>query len=200
MASQVTHIVYASFIKQKFFLEREFDLKKYYIGNVFPDIRYLGVISRDLTHFKDPIISEMKKFKDPFQLGMYAHSLIDWEREKCLNKLGLYEILEKDRLNTLALKLLEDEMNYRLFDNWKQIAAYLDDVLQEESMVPLESAKRWHNLLQDYFLKKKTALDLAEKVGIQTEIMNHLGERIEFLKRNEKVVRIIEETPRTLFG
>ncbi len=42
MASQITHIVYANVVRKKFLADREIDEAKFYVGNVFPDIRYLG--------------------------------------------------------------------------------------------------------------------------------------------------------------
>lgn len=42
MASQITHIVYGKVVLDKFLRDKGVDENKFYVGTVFPDIRYGG--------------------------------------------------------------------------------------------------------------------------------------------------------------
>jgi len=78
MASQITHIVYGNEVKKGFLSSRNIDTKKYFIGNAFPNIRYLRVISQEETHAWDPVVDKLQSYKNDFELGMYVHALVDW--------------------------------------------------------------------------------------------------------------------------
>ncbi|HPR92239.1 MAG TPA: hypothetical protein PLR64_03240, partial [Candidatus Dojkabacteria bacterium] len=60
MAAPITHIVLSEKVLKKFFPRTE--KKKFLIGTSLPDIRYLGVVDRNATHFnkvKFPLIKDM---------------------------------------------------------------------------------------------------------------------------------------------
>ena len=81
MAAPITHIVLTDKIFQNHFKDK--NKADFYTGTVFPDIRYLGVIDRNKTHFKNLKISDVKK-ETSFWAGFKFHSFLDEAREKFL--------------------------------------------------------------------------------------------------------------------
>lgn len=79
MAAPITHVVLTAKIFDNFFQDKV--KKDFFIGTLFPDIRYLKVIDRDQTHFSNLSISDLKT-EDSFLAGMKFHSMIDVVREK----------------------------------------------------------------------------------------------------------------------
>jgi hypothetical protein len=195
MASQIAHIVYGNKVKIKFLKKNNIDEKKYFIGNVFPDIRYLRVISRDETHPKNPELEKLQKIDDPFKLGVYTHSFVDWEREKTLKRLGMYDEVENETITKTAMKLVEDEILYPYYNNWKALSSYLEAILpEEESLVPRNAILKWHNLLEQYFLRKMDAIGVMNLIGFENKVINAVIIKMEELRNNKKVMEIIKLT------
>ncbi|MCH7641090.1 hypothetical protein IID22_02765 [Patescibacteria group bacterium] len=196
MAGQITHIPYGKKILDSFLKYSKVDKKKFYIGTVFPDIRYLKVISRDRTHFDNPTIKGLKEITNSFELGIYAHSLVDQERERAIKKLGFYNILPNDSITIYASKFLEDEIAYPLFKEWPKIVSYLSDMLEEETkLVPKEAASKWHNMLRDYFESppnKNSVVKLAAALGFDNKLIQQVTKRTEELRENSKATNIIK--------
>lgn len=200
MASQIAHVVYGEKARRRFLGTRQIDSRAYFIGNLFPDIRYLKVISREETHSQNPVVSNLPSFNNSFDLGVYVHSLVDWEREKTLTKLGMYGIVEKDLATSTALKLLEDEITYPLYQDWETIINDLDTILKEEiSLVSKEAVIKWHHLLKLYFSQKKDARDLLRSLDYDEKLVSAVYDRTQELKREKRVISIIERVFEKIF-
>lgn len=204
MAYPATHIPYANKVIKKFLSDRPLDLKKFYLGTLFPDIRYLGKISRETTHVQDPTVEGLLKIKNnDFMLGMYVHSLVDVERERTLSKMGAYEIVVYDRVVFNAMKFVEDTVTYELYDDWQKIIVFLDDVLEEETKITSkDSVLLWHKILQKYYRQKpdiSTFGKFATAVAIDPQFVQAAGAKIKEIQTNSELVDIIKKTYQNIF-
>jgi len=75
MPNQITHIVLTSKVFDQTFVK--FNKSEFYIGTIFPDIRYLGVIDRAKTHFADVTLDSVLGAKTSFLAGLLFHNLVD---------------------------------------------------------------------------------------------------------------------------
>jgi hypothetical protein len=165
MAAPITHIVLTDKIYQKYFSDK--DKQLFFVGTVFPDIRYLGVIKREKTHLKISELNKVINEKSPFLAGVKFHDLLDWLRNCFLkeNQQELFKLLTENNLlsknytkkdlrnlNRLS-KLLEDQLIYNKVKDWQEYINYLDNTYQEEIEfgVKKKDVKHWHQILQNYF-------------------------------------------------
>ena len=204
MASQITHIPYGKKVLDLFLSDKKVEESKFFVGTVFPDIRYLGVIDRDKTHVFNPTIEGLRDLTDSFELGVYAHSLVDYEREKTLEKLGAYEAIEKNKLSIYAMKFVEDEVSYDLISDWSHYVDFFDHVLSEESqLVEAGAVEKWHNLLRGYFQKPTwdTVTNFAKELkGFIPEVLNAVRVEEAKIRDNRKVMEITRGTYNALFS
>ncbi|HWZ65843.1 MAG TPA: hypothetical protein VNX65_03525 [Patescibacteria group bacterium] len=151
MAGPVSHIVYAEKALQDFLPEK--DKRQFAIGNIFPDIRYLGVIDRELTHFKDVTLKDIHKEADSFRAGMLFHSIIDETREAFVLKHDSYSGLPDSHLSTIALKVCEDIRLYHEVQDWHVYIDYLKTIEPEERAfnIPTERIEEWHAMHRAFF-------------------------------------------------
>lgn len=204
MASQITHIPYGKKVLDKFLKDREVDKEKFFVGTVFPDIRYLGSIRREETHKNKPQVEKLRDIKDDFKLGMYAHSMVDYERGRVIEMMGIYEQVDGTQIQRFALKFLEDRVVYDLIDDWDKYRRYLKEPLEEQvEMVGEEIARRWNKILREYFRQKpnwKTVSKFAKQLkGFNLQLIEMIKKEKERLESNNKVMRIIERTYEELF-
>ncbi len=89
MAAPITHIVLTQKIFDKYF--RRLDHQLFFIGTLLPDIRYLGVIDRKETHYKNLSIKDLNGEKS-FLAGLKFHSILDEVREKFIIENDIYSL------------------------------------------------------------------------------------------------------------
>lgn len=203
MASQITHIRYAKVVRDKFLANKQIDEAKFYIGNMFSDIRYLGGISRESTHANNPTIEGLLEIDSSFELGMYCHALIDRKREETLNRLGFYDLLPGNKFLPYAMKFIEDVVVYSRVQNWTAIASYFETILEKETeLVSQDSVTKWHGLIRNYFCEppnRKTMASFVEGLGFDASTIESVVEVVEEIKKNKKAMRLIEMTEESLF-
>jgi hypothetical protein len=194
MANQITHIVLAEKISDQLF--GKFDQKDFLIGTVFPDIRYLKVIDRENTHFKDLIWQDLIDESDSFIAGMKYHSLVDEVREKYVLEKGIYDLIPESRFITQALKIYEDEILYANVSNWDKVSLYFDSILPEELKLVVDESgiKKWHSIIQEYF--KQTPSDLSREnfvigVGFSKEISIEINNLLDQMRKNPEIQETI---------
>lgn len=128
--------------------------KAFLLGTVFPDIRYLGVIKREKTHFRQVTLDKIMQVDTPFERGLLLHSFVDEFRAQWIRQHQVEKLLEKVPLAVrgVFLKLLEDEMIYPQY-NWGEFRGYLITILPEEKAfsVDMQSLIEWHMGLTVYF-------------------------------------------------
>ncbi len=196
MANQITHIVLAERISDKLF--KKFDQSTFLVGTVFPDIRYLKVIDRDKTHFHNLILADILDEKDSFVAGIKYHSLVDEVRRTYIFERGIYNYIPSSKYITQSLTMYEDELFYSKMTNWSRAGDFLNQVLDEEIKLVIDTVqiKKWHFLIQDYLKKQPT--DISRKnfimgVGSSEKAAVEMNELIKQMRRNLKVQEIFFE-------
>lgn len=205
MASQITHVTYGQLVLDRF-LDNRKDLnpRDFFIGTLFPDIRYRAKLTKDKTHISVNKVDELKAVPTSFELGLCVHCLIDTERERAVKKLGFYNIFPLDIFTSYAMKFVEDEFTYRRFSKWKKIGGYLDFILDEEVEYTSEKVvKEWHRGLQNYFLEgpnQDTTRALAKLAYIPDDVIIGSEKRTREIKSSATAMKIIEQTQGELFN
>ena len=153
MAGPITHVVLSLKVFDKFFGGK--DVQKFIVGTSFPDIRYLGVIERDKSHFENITLHEILTL-DSFYAGLKFHSLVDKVREAYMVKNDYYSLFPQSKMITQAQKMLEDRLIYDKISDWKAIIKYFEGVDEEEIKLTksVDHIKKWHKFLADYFSAK----------------------------------------------
>lgn len=182
MAAPITHIVLADKIFDKYFPKN--DKKQFYVGTSFPDIRYLGVIDRERTHFSHQTLKELVD-SDLFIAGAKFHSLVDEVREKYMKDKGLYPLFPESKFLTQAVKIFEDRVLYSEIENWGEIIHFFDEIQAGELKYNLseKDIERWHSLLRNYFSQppnkdlviEKFISDMSRPKEMSNEIIRVLG-------------------------
>jgi hypothetical protein len=150
MAAPITHLVISEKIFNKYIKEK--NKKEFFIGTLFPDIRYLSEIDREITHFDSLDFNVLKK-EESFTAGLKLHSMLDRARQKFIVSNDIYSFCPESKYPAQSLKLLEDKIFYQYVDDWREYINYLEDILPEEKKFGInnEDIKKWHQLLQKYF-------------------------------------------------
>ncbi len=132
----------------------EQEKKLFLLGTVFPDIRYLGVIKRDQSHYKNMTLKKVLEEKKPFMRGIYFHSYVDEHREKYVHEHAPYKKLSdiSPSLRGTFLKLIEDEIIHQNQD-WTDFRIFLSTIPDEEKILGIsnEALTQWHTGLSVYF-------------------------------------------------
>ena len=128
--------------------------KLFLLGTVFPDIRYLGVIKREKTHYKGVTLEAIYKTPSPFQQGVLFHSYVDEFREKWIRKHKIdakIEAMTAYQKHTF-LKLIEDQILYSE-NSWSYFRNYLMTIPPEEKEYGIDDTVlgEWHTGLALYF-------------------------------------------------
>lgn len=179
MATPITHILLADKVFDKYFSDK--DKGSFYRGTSFPDIRYLGEIKRNETHFKDVTLSEIKKEKS-FFAGFKFHSLVDKTRERFIREQNLYSFFSPLKYLNLGIKLIEDKILYDEIKDWNKIKNYFNIFSEEEFSFKVShlEVEKWHALLKLYFSQKPgvesmikflSGLDLPEEGKEELELL-----------------------------
>lgn len=198
MAAPITHIVLTEKVFNKYFSNK--NRRDFYIGTVFPDIRYLGVVDRKNTHFpfQEVDLKDVIREKNSFITGLKFHSLVDDFRERFIKSKNIYSLIPESEYKSQTLKFLEDELNYNKVKDWNKIITFFDDILSEELDFDIkkENIEKWHNILQGYLSKKPNkesvemiAIDLQFPKEAQKEIIN----LVEQIRPNKEIRQAIEE-------
>jgi len=198
VAAPITHIVLTEKIFNKHFSNK--NRRDFYIGTVFPDIRYLGVVDRKNTHFpfQEVDLKDVIQEKNSFITGLKFHSLVDDFRERFIKSKNIYSLIPESEYKSQTLKFLEDELNYNKVKDWNKIITFFDDILSEELDFDIkkENIKKWHNILQGYLSKKPNkesmemiAIDLQFPKEAQKGIIN----LVEQIRPNKEIRQAIEE-------
>lgn len=129
---------------------------EFMVGTLFPDIRYLGDVTRHDTHChcEDICLQQVLDEPDPFTAGVKFHCYVDIVREKLLVQDGLYDKIRKNiPTNTSTfVKLAEDEILYQE-KNWSDVLVALTTIYPQEREydVPEKSIVKWHKVLTMLF-------------------------------------------------
>lgn len=205
MASQITHVIYGQVMLDRFLEKgKRVNLRDYFIGTLFPDIRFLGTISREKTHVTPPSLHDLPTITSSFRKGFYVHLLTDLERERVLESLGFYKLFPIDQNVQRASKLLEDVLIWSSRRNWQEIVDYLDGVLKEElEFTDAETVQRWHQLLASYFQKKPSidsAISLAESLGFPKNFLTDITLWMDKISQSKEATSMLVSIHQKLFN
>lgn len=184
---------------------QELDRAKFFVGNLFPDIRIFGDIDRKRSHPENPTTEGLRSLPNDFEKGIYTHSMVDIERDNILRRLGAYELMDINNFSSLAMKIIEDEFSYDLLPDWNIYIDYLNVIYSEETdLVPRNTVEKWHHLLQDYFSQKpnwEANHRLSSGIGADTpEDLDRIKLEITKIRDNTKIMEIIKNTYSELFN
>lgn len=204
MASQITHVPYGKIVLDRFLSDQKVNEEKFFIGTLFPDIRVLGRIERDSTHTPHPTIETLRQIEGDFEKGVYTHSLVDVERERILNKFGIYDLIGINRIVWLAMKVIEDFYTYRMVQDWSRYIGFMDHIQPEETkLVSPEIALKWHGLLKRYFAQepdRDSRKAFVDSLGVDAPYEFELVEaEIHKIRSNDRALEIIKNTHKYLF-
>jgi hypothetical protein len=128
--------------------------KEFLLGTVFPDIRYLGVIKREKTHFKGVTLQVIRNTESPFKQGMLFHSYVDEFRKKWVREKGIEKKLIDISTNQqhTFLKIIEDQILYSEY-SWAAFRQYLMTIPDDERKFGItdKALNEWHTGLTLYF-------------------------------------------------
>lgn len=128
--------------------------KAFLLGTVFPDIRYMGVLKREQTHFKQITLEKVAQASTPFQRGVLFHSFVDEFRDKLVRRSKIEKKLPEipERFRDTFLKLVEDQILHSKHE-WSQFRNFLTSIPEDELQYGLstQTLTQWHTGLTLYF-------------------------------------------------
>lgn len=150
-AGPVFHIYMAERLFERFPQYCEGEKKRFVLGTLYPDIRYIAGIERSATHFKEVSIDEVLKAPTPFLAGMKFHSWVDNVRDEYVLSDGIYSRLPPElprEQKPSFLKVVEDELLLPKL-NKTLCRGIFDRVDAEELAQGLTERviERWHTFL-----------------------------------------------------
>lgn len=168
MAAPITHILFTTVISKT--VSNEF-----IAGVSFPDIRYLGSISRKHTHaYGSDKITDATSFIS----GMAFHQYIDELRGEYWKHNGIYERLTDTPLTALALKFCEDIILYDSFDVSHSFVHIFHDTpvipMEYRDTISYQETERWYQLIARYLSEKPDLEKIAymmKQIGIEDLII-----------------------------
>lgn len=198
MASQITHIIYAKKLFEKYDLLPE-EKDEFILGTTFPDIRRIDpTIKRKDTHLHFYPINLDFKNLTPFEAGWKFHLYCDMRREEILNQYGFYSIGRTEEFCRQPAKMLEDELVYDEYNNWEKLVNYFNDVpfISNGINVPKETFELWYSILANYIDTKpdngSVKIFLLKQPDI-APIANNIIETVDKLRKNDKVIGLLKK-------
>lgn len=201
-AAPITHLYLAHQWQENFCLFQGEDLGAFLLGNLFPDIRYLGEVSRERTHETHVTLEKILLSQSPFLAGMRLHALVDEQREVLVVKWNVYEEIKEEEAvyQATLLKLIEDEILYHQV-NVKFIKTQLENVLEEELAKgsSYASVQQWHKFLYHYLSLPPSQLLIhlaAQDKGffnIPAETIKRWSQRLPYLSQKPELVSYVSD-------
>lgn len=194
MAAPATHIVIAEKLFEKYFSNK--DKGRFMVGTSFPDIRYLGVIDREKTHYEKMGLSDVI-MSESFESGVKFHSLVDQVREKYVVEVGMYDFFVESPYKTQAMKLFEDGVLMNKLSNREETSKYFQQIYMEEIEYGIgeQEIKKWHDMLANYFLSTENNGAVSSFIGaikVPAGALEEIIRVINNIKSVEKVTKIVE--------
>ena len=194
MPNQITHIVLTSKVFDQTFVK--FNKSEFYIGTIFPDIRYLGVIDRAKTHFADVTLDSVLGAKTSFLAGLLFHNLVDKIFNKnvtdILPKIGALPDIES------STKLLADTLFYDQIDNWSEVVGYFDKVIPEELNfgIDVKDLLKWHEAVRNIFGERPTAvnrLKFMAELNFSEKQIDQANRSLALIRGHNDVAKILSD-------
>lgn len=196
MAAEATHLVLAEKVFEKYFPGK--DKREFFVGTVFPDIRYLGVIAREKTHFECLTLGDIQKEESSFLAGFKFHSLVDEVGAQFFYDHGAYDLLPESPYTGQTLKLLADGVLYSKVSNWNTLIAYFGDVLPEELGfgISKDVIGKWHSALRHYLgvrLSDESIWVFVRDIQKPKEMAEEIIKIKHEIEGNQGIIALIEQ-------
>ncbi len=195
MPGPVTHIILTDKIFDRYFPEK--NRRLFYLGTLFPDIRYMGVIDREQTH---PAVSSMEEItgQSDFHAGIAFHALTDHIKREFMAAHHPTNKRAAGLNSGFLLKLAEDVHAYTYRNNWQPIVDYLDHIPEETAAFGLSPRHlaAWHRLLQQYLSQPpepEHLISLAQQAGIQQAAGSQATPNLADIKNNKAVASLVAD-------
>jgi hypothetical protein len=195
MAAPITHIVLANKVFDKFFPDK--NRKDFFIGTVFPDIRYLGCIKREETHLPQIGLKEIQEDKNSFMSGFKFHSLVDIINKNFICS-GIFANSYSEHY--AIINFVEEELFYNKVKDWNEIIKFYDGILPEEknfnTNIKDTGIKKWHQIIQNDFYNapsNESRQEIARAVNFPEDVILKILKTTEELKKDEKVINAIKD-------
>ncbi len=206
-AGPITHAVLADKWMAAHEQYDEEQRRDFIIGTLFPDIRYLGVISRNKTHEKGVTVSRLLEKQSAFTKGKRLHAFVDIAREKLVVKWKIYQKIKHipgQSHKALFLKLLEDEILFakpEFQEERQKIQKYLSYIHPEERDFDIaESAlRKWHSRQSMAFSSSPSdylsTMSFIRKSlgGVSPKILGEWSKAIEKLAQDEGMQKYVDD-------
>lgn len=195
MAAPATHIVLAEKLHSRYFPNK--DKAPYIVGTSFPDVRYLGVIDREKTHYHGLSIKEIQS-ENPFNAGLKLHSLVDEIREDFVKHRKLYDLFPESQLCIQAVKFFEDRVLYHKIPDWNKNLSYFENVFPEELEYGIsdKDINKWHRLITEILSHEPDDNDIVtftSEIGKPPQMADEILRVINGIHDKEKAEGIINE-------
>ena len=146
--------------------------REFILGASFPDIRYLGVIERRVSHKAHPSWHSIEKEQSSFRAGMEFHALVDVMHDEYMARRNVYGLLPGEcRKSPNYLKFFEDMLIYHTIENtmWRSIAGYFDEILKEELALVqnIDAIKIWHSHIKQYICIPPTKHSIQNLLNVE---------------------------------
>ena len=193
MAAPISHIVLAQKIYKNHF--SNLNSTDFFIGTLFPDIRYLGCINRNETHYLNVDLLALKK-ETAFEAGLKFHSYIDLTRQKFLDDKKLSSYCPKIKYLEQSIKFYEDILFYDYVMNWQLYINNLNEVNLNELKFNInkDTILKWHQSLQNYFNEKPNKDSIKNfiiSIGFSEEVSNEIVANIKILNKIDEIKPIL---------
>jgi len=190
MAAPITHILFTTVLSKN--VSNEF-----IAGVSFPDIRYLGSISRERTHMYG-----VDRLTDTtsFISGMAFHQYIDELRGEYWKHNGIYERLPDTPLTAQALKFCEDIILYDSSDISHSFADIFQDTqgvsMKYSDTISYQETERWYQLMAHYLSEKPNLEKIAymmKQIGFEDLIITKVDTIMKQILGNADMVQVIKQ-------
>lgn len=159
-AGPLTHAYLSELFFDHFPKYTEEEKNQFRAGTLFPDIRYLGGILREETHFDSMTLNEILSEPSPFIAGVKFHSYVDSTREDYVSRSQIYEHVREIQMPHMAsfLKIVEDEILFPK-NSWDAWIEALQKIYPEELQwnIKKKSIRKWHLWMNASFAQSPSA-------------------------------------------
>jgi hypothetical protein len=192
MSAPISHLVYA---RKYLDNHKVADEAAFIAGTIFPDIRYMGTVTRSKTHAAGKYtVASIQAENDSWKAGTYYHNLVD---DLWINYVTKHAPeIAADPLKIQALKMLEDEFLYSEIEDWLPVRVALRVVpTAEHNLVAPETSLKWHSLINKLVVappQRERRASFLHELGYEDEKLAELEEQIKQLRINSETLALLK--------
>lgn len=198
MALEATHIRFALDLKNKYQAK---DIKRYIVGTIYPDSRYVSGVDRFLTHPID-FMDWRQKDLDDFKKGWFVHLLADkLQRQVAEEKLP--QVFEGEDgqgsevwIKYTAIKILQDIDDVRKFDIKKYLPylAFTENPNGED----FDLVNKYNKIFIKMYAEPDevdidSCYEMWREFGIGDDLAAKVKKQSEEYSKDERIMNIIRE-------